>query len=265
MTVHAYFIPKGQARADKLSADVSFLKTAAASYAVIDNSKPVDLCAVYAQGDRRRRPLGWMQKADVNALYENGHLKPCRKGLVFTYAAERALIEDRWCLRPDLAVIEGDEKTVYVPSGVQRQVKRRHSGHILRRLANDRDAAGRLLFSAHELEAGEQFQRDYAKAYGTAIGGQNFTGVTVDKMRQNSQEMAAVIRIDAGAAYQSAKAVLGIGLEKAADVICGEGKSFAQLEREQFWARGAGRTILKLALQRLALYYGTIPGQDLKR
>jgi len=102
------------------SVDIGFLKLAAQSYAVIDDSKGVDVCAVFARGDRRCRPLGWMQKTDVQALYQHGHLKRTAKGLSFTYAAERALINDQWDLRPDLSLSEGVEKTVYIPSGVQR-------------------------------------------------------------------------------------------------------------------------------------------------
>lgn len=255
-----------KARKDTASAtsnftvDNAFLKSAAQSYAVIDDSKAVDLCAVFAQGDRRRRPIGWIRKVDVKALHENGHLKRGRKGLMFTYAAERALIEDRWVLRPGLDINEGDEQVVYVPSGVQRTVKRRSGGQILRRLAKDRTLDGHSFLSSHELEAGEQFQRDYERAYGSAMSGQNFASMQVDYTRQNQQELAALTRIDAGKSYQAAKAALGSGLELAVDVICGEGKTFARLEREQSWVRGSGRIILKLALQRLSDHYGTRPG-----
>jgi hypothetical protein len=248
-----------------LTVDLSLLKSVAQSYAVIDNSKAADLCAIFAQGDRRRRPMGWMRRSDVETLYQYGHLKPVRKGVAFTYAAERALIENRWALRPDIGLNEGEDQVVYVPSAVQRRVKRRNSGHILRRLAKDRDGQGHPYLSASEIEAGAQFQRDYERAYGAAFGSQNFTPTQVDYTRQNQEEIAVATRLDAGKAYQKAKAVLGAGLDQAADIICGDGKSFAAVEREQTWARGAGRTILKLALQRLADHYGTQPGQIMKR
>jgi len=167
-----------------LHVDLSFLKSAAQSYAVIDDRKAADLCAVFARGDRRRRPMGWMRRADVQTLYQNGHLQRGSKGLTFTYPAERALIEDRWVLNAHMPSMDDEEKTLYVPSGVKRAVKRRNSGHILRRLARDRDPQGRPFLSASEIEAGEHFQRDYQRAYGAVVGVQNFTSMQVDYTRR---------------------------------------------------------------------------------
>lgn len=248
-----------------LRADVNFLKSAAQSYAVIDDKRTVGLCAVYARGDRRCRPMGWISQADVSALYQHGHLKPIKKGLAFTYTAERALLENRWRLSADAVRGHDEDQEVYVPSGVKRHVKTRHHTQILTRLAKDCDTKGRRFFSADELEAGARFQRDYDRAFGTGVGAQNFTPLQVDVTRQNQEELSAVARLDASQSYRQAKAVLGAGLEQAIDVICGEGKSFSRLEREQYWARGSGRTILKLALQRLAEHYGTRPGRAAQR
>lgn len=252
--------PRSASSEAKLETDIGFLKSAAHKYAVIDNRQGADLCAVFAGADRRRRPMGWMQKSDVETLYQLGHLKAVRKGYAFTYAAERALIEERWSLAPDLTLTEGEEKTAYVPSGVQRNVKLRNGGHILRRLAKDKNPQGGPYLAAQDIEAGERFQRDYARCHEGAVGCQSFAHVYVDRSRQNQQESSAVARIDAGRAYHAAKAVLGSGLEAAAHVICGEGKSIHRLEREHHWARGTGRVILKLALERLAVHYGTRPG-----
>lgn len=152
-----------------------------------------------------------------------------------------------------------------MPSGVQRRVKKRDNTQILKRLAQDRDPRGGRFFSPDELEAGAHFQRDYNRAFGIGSRAQNFTPVQVDYTRQNQEELSTVSRIDASQSYKQAKAVLGRGLEQAVDVICGEGKSFERLEREQYWARGSGRTILKLALQRLAEHYGTRPGHVPRR
>jgi len=247
-------------KAGRLTTELSFLKSAAQSYAVIDNTRSANLFAVYARGDRRRRPMGWMSNNDVNVLYQYGHLKRIKKGLTFTYNAERALLEDRWCLDVKSGQIHDKDKIVYVPSGLQRRVKNRDNTQILKRLAKERDPKGRTFFSSDELEAGAHFQRDYNRAYGIGRETQDFTSVHVDYTRQNQEELAAVSRLDAGQSYKQAKAALGSGLDQAVDVICGAGKSFERLEREQYWARGSGRIILKLALQRLVEYYGTRPG-----
>lgn len=248
-----------------LHTDQHFLKTMAEAYAVIDASDGRDLCAVYAQGDRRRRPMAWLPKADFDALYQNGHLKPVRKGYAFTYAAERKLIEGGWSLSADIHVKHMSDETIYVPGGVQRRIRKREGGYILKRLAKERGSHYEAFLSPHEIQAGELFQRDYAACFGYGVGRRSFVSLHVDQSRRNREELRTAAHIDESQAFNKAKAVLGAGLEQAALVICGEGKSLDVLEREQNWSRGSGRMILKLALQRLAEYYGTCPGKAAQR
>jgi len=66
-----------------LQTDLRVLKSMAEQYAIIDDKTGKDLCAVYARGDRRCRPMGWLPINDVDALYQNGHLKLIRKGYAF--------------------------------------------------------------------------------------------------------------------------------------------------------------------------------------
>ena len=249
-----------------LQTDIRALKSMAEQYAIIDDKTGKDLCPIYPHGDRRRRPMGWMPTTDLHMLYQHGHLKRIRKGYAFTYAAERSLIEERWRLSADIHVSEGEEKTTYVPAAVQRKVRKRNGGYILRRLSKERGPNGQQFLNVHDLQAGELFQRDYARCFGTDNqGAQSLAHVNVDRTRVNVQEYRTIEQIDANQAFNAAKAVLGPGLEQAALIICGEGKSLEVLEREQHWVRGSGRMILKLALQRLAHHYGTYPGQPAQR
>lgn len=249
-----------------LQTDILFLKSMAEQYAIIDSQPGKDLCAVYPRGDRRRRPMGWMPTSDLGILYQHGHVKQIRKGYAFTYAAERSLIEGRWALSSDCHITEGEEKTTYVPAAVQRKVRKRNGGNILRRLSKERGANGQPFLSAYDIQAGELFQRDYNHCFGNmGQTTQDFENVHVDQSHINGQENHTVRQIDASQAFNAAKGVLGPGLEQAALMICGDGKSFDVLEREQHWVRGSGRMILKLALQRLAQYYGTYPGQAAQR
>ena len=248
-------------KTDVLKIDLLTLKALATSYAVIDKAHTSDLCPAYAAGDRRRRPMVWIDAQDVDRLYQNGHLKKVNKGYAFTYIAERALIEARWSLTNDGKCGEGEDREIYVPVGVKRSVRRRNAHHILRRLGKERGPQNKPFLSAAEVQAGELFQRDYNRRYGTGKMTQTLDAARVDQTRTNSTETDMIHRLDCGRAYEAAINVLGPSLDQAALVICGEGKSLDQLEREQAWSRGSGRMILKLALQRLALHYGTIPGE----
>ena len=249
-----------------LQTELQILKSMAEHYAIIDDGGSKDVCAVYARGDRRCRPMGWVPRIDVDALYQHGHLKRARKGYAFSYAAERALIEGRWSLTPDVHIKDMSDELAYVPSGVQRMVRRRNGGHILRRLSRERGPQQQAFLTPHELQAGELFQKAYANCFGySRQGGENYEQMRVDASRGNSQERRTAAHIDAAQAFDAAKAVLGPGLEQAAMVICGDGKSLDELEREQAWSRGSGRMILKLALQRLSHYYDTCPGYRAER
>ena len=243
-----------------LKIDLPTLKALATSYAIIDNVRTSDLYPAYAAGDRRRRPMVWIDSQDVHNLYQNGHLKKVGKGYAFTYIAERALIEERWSLTNDGKLREGEDKEIYIPVGVKRSVRRRNAHHILRRLSKERGPNNMRFLSVAEVQAGELFQRDYNRFYGGDKITQSVDKIRVDQSGQNGTELEMMRRLDSGRAYQAAIDVLGPSLDQAALVICGERKSLDQLEREQSWSRGSGRVILKLALQRLALQYGTTPG-----
>ena len=245
---------------ETLKIDFPTLKAMASSYAIIDTARTSGLYPAYAGGDRRRRPMVWIDTQDVQTLYQTGHLKKVSKGYAFTYVSERALIEDRWSLSSHGKLKEGEDKEIYIPVGVRRSVRRRNAHHILRRLSKERGPNNMPFLSAAEVQAGELFQRDHSRCYGGSKITQSVGSVRVDQSRLNSTEQDMIRRLDNGRAYQAAVDALGPSLDQAAYVICGEGKSLDQLEREQSWSRGSGRMILKLALQRLALHYGTIPG-----
>ena len=101
-----------------LQTDKRALKAMAENRAIIDDGGSQDVCAVYARGDRRCRPMGWLTRTDLDVLYQHGHLKRVRKGYEFRYAAERALLEGRWSLSADIHMKNVTDETVYVPSGV---------------------------------------------------------------------------------------------------------------------------------------------------
>jgi len=137
---------------------------------------------------------------------------------------------------------------------VQRSVRKRHGGYILKRLSKERGPNEQAFLSAHEIQAGELFQRDYAKCFGErGSGGQTYDFVHVDRSRTNSTETIRAAQIDASHAFDKAKAVLGEGLEQAALIICGDGKSLDVLEREQQWSRGSGRMIFQGRALRITL------------
>jgi len=240
----------------------SILLAIAKQQGLIDDRYQRDIYPVYAYGDRRRRPIVWISRLDVDRLYASGQLKRVSRGLSLKYDIERRILKGDYLSTKYKHPSDGEDKCLYVPAGVKRQVKVMSDHDILRRLAREKEPDGRPVLSSAEIEAGHLFQRDYNRAFNHGYITQSLQSVKVDKTLSNNVEDNAVMSLDSAKAYNRAKDILGPGLSDAAHIICGEGKSLETLEREQFWSRNSGKTILKLALSRLAEYYGTSPGHS---
>ena len=244
--------------------DQNLLYEIARQQGLVDTRYQQNIYPVYAYGDRRRRPVLWIERDMAQQLYDSGDFKSVRSGYVLTYKSERQLLKGQWRYG-QAGQMPTETKTIYVPQNVQRQVSRKIGGNILNRLAKILDKSGHPFLSKSEVQAGELFQRDYQRAYGHLGSGQSFNQPQVDQSKVNNTEIYMAEQIDRSAAFLAAKEALGEGLDIAAMVLCGENKSLSQLEREQNWAKNSGQTIVKLALQRLVVYYGAQPGEYSKR
>lgn len=225
--------------------------------AVIDLSNPGDIFPAFQGGDRRKRPVFWIEKFMLDRLVALGGIArddgkarisaamKARFGAAGTGGAHRDL----------------EEREVYTPDGALRRARVNHRTSALRSLARKCDSFGQPLLSAAQVEAGEQFAKDYALGGMGFTGTQNFESPAVDgAFRADAQENAIISRMDRRKRVSEAISCLGAGLDRAVIALCCEGTSMGELERTEKWARNSGRTILVLGLDRLVAFYGTEPG-----
>lgn len=206
---------------------------------------------VYPRGDRRKNPIGWIESDRLDDFLTEGTLVAANDGIRLAKPEEMAL--------PDTA---SRDRILFSPKGSLRRARVNTKHSVLDILADWSDLSGQLYFTAYEIEAGQQFARDYIRGGMGRMATQNVAAPLVDNgRRDDSAEMRIINDMDRRRRVQEAIACLGAGLDSAAIAVCCENWSLDKLERTEKWAKNTGMTILKLALQRLSEFYGTIPGQ----
>jgi len=211
-----------------------------------------DLYLVRASPDRRRRPLLKIDEAAFRALVAEPGLRPLPDG-GYVLAPTRARASVPPPGRPD--VREG-ERLVAEPD--RRLVARKANlgESPIAWLARRRDANGEPFLTATEAAAGERLRDDFHLA-GTlgrltmswdagprAKGGR---GPGIDPAERNRAAKDRIAR---------AMAAVGPGLKEMLEHVCLAGTALDAAERSLGLPRRSGRTVLKLALQRLAQHYG---------
>lgn len=217
-------------------------------------------CATYAAypgGDRRCRPISWISKDVFTRWLADGVVLPRGKGFEVSAAAVRRRGPGRHggaqrthCVE----TISGDDG-IFRPAHVNLNTR-----SALRVLGNRLDSHGEPFLTPAQLEAGERFAADYARANYGRSQTQDYMRTGGDIARTNTEESAAVAAIDSRDRITEAIAYVGPGLSRAVISICGQDMGLEQMEKNEGWTRRSGRTVLKLALQRLVEFYGTAPG-----
>lgn len=219
---------------------------------------------VRPRGDRRAKPLGWVEDDMLKSLHAFGALRESPRGLKVARKlamrlsdpnAERGLSEQHGV---------HTERDIYTPAGVVRRARVNQSFDALRRASHRAKnspphTASSAVLAPHLIEAGERFARDYARAHGDHIATQNYAAPMVDGGMSPSDVSAtrAAAQIDGHARYQAARAAIGSGLDRTVIALCCNDYALDRLERDEGWVRGAGLIVLRMGLERLAEFYGT--------
>ena len=221
--------------------------------------------AAYPYGDRRRRPISWIEKAVFQKFLSEGLIAKCGKGyaVVKSAAARAQSVSDQ----PHAAQHRDmHTRTITDVHGRFRAARvNRNSTGLLRRLARRKTASGQPFLSDPQVQAGEQFSSDYARST-LAIGiTQNYMNVGGGQSAGNGAETASLEAINAKDRVMDALQFVGSPLDKAILACCTQDMGLEELERTQGWAQRSGGTVLKIALERLADFYGTTPGRSRAR
>jgi len=199
---------------------------------------------------RRRRPMLVIDETAFEALVRLATLKPRAQGgwsMVFTPPAKPAPPPGR------PGVIEG-EVTLEEP-GVGRAAFKANLGESpLAWLARRRDGKGRPWIAPVEAAAGERLREDFHRAGTVGRLTMNWdasprSGGGGPRLDPAERARAAKDRI--AAALEAA----GPGLREILEHVCLAGTALEAAERSLGLPRRAGKTVLKLALQRLVVHY----------
>lgn len=207
--------------------------------------------AVRGSADRRRRALLTLDEAAFAALTLDPGLKP-RKGGGWTLAARPARPAPDRAGRPGF--IEG-ERTVVEPDGRLTPRRANLGESPIAWLARRRDAAGRPWLEPREAAAGERLREDFHRA--GLIGRMTMSWDAGPKSRGGRgpglepAERARAAKARIAAALEAA----GPGLRGMLEQVCLAGSALEAAERTLGLPRRSGKTVLKLALGRLADHY----------
>ncbi|MCF6221625.1 MAG: DUF6456 domain-containing protein [Robiginitomaculum sp.] len=227
-----------------------------------------DAYAIVPRGDKRCRPVGWVAddllahllaqgtivEKGTSYILDPGYKRRCvvgkAHGMDTAYANQHRNLES--C-------------NIYHPDGIKRPV--RINGHLsaLTKLANSRDGSGQNFLQPNEIEAASCFAADYDRSMMAAISTQNYGDTGGGKRSVNTAEHITLSALDARKRVMDALELVGPGLDKALTALCASDMTMGALEVSENWARGSGKTVLKLALSRLSEFYGCRPGASAKR
>jgi hypothetical protein len=209
----------------------------------------------YPSGDRRKRPLFWVNSGDVDALMADGVLVVTDRGVGLSSQTRRRLLYGH-------SAREVVETTEFVPSGVERPVRRNVRGTVILRLARRTDRQGDALLSDAQITAARRYTLDLLKAGEGQVGAVDLSAPKVDGTRRHdAAERAALARLDGHQALQQARSAIGPDLTRLLNAICGANERLDAIERAESWSRGTGLSVLKIALDLLVRHYGTVPGE----
>jgi hypothetical protein len=217
--------------------------------------------AAYPYGDRRRRPVSWIEAPMFKRFVSDGILIETKKGYEIVPSAARRATSSASDSAHARQHREMEAQNFSHGDGSFRCAQvNRNSRNVLRILAGRLDSHGKAFLSGPEIMAGEQLSNDYARAgIGQSVT-QNFMNAGGGSAGGNGAENSTIASLDARKRFNDALAHVGPGLDRAVMAICCKDMGLGELELAEGWAKRSGKTVLKLGLQRLAEFYGTEVG-----
>ena len=238
--------------------------------------------AAYLNGDRRRRPICWLEAKQFKDIQFEGVLQSEGEGFrvkesalrrtvsgsqlpVKNFTAENYSSDSQGQTQSQTGhasqhrAMEEREQFVFGKSVRSIAVNIRTSP--LRALSKSRPGQAQKVLTSAEVEAGEQFAKDYEFANMSSVSTQNYESAPRGQGKGHAYGGLSDSRIDARNRVMGALKAMGPGLDRVVTSVCVNELSLERLERTEDWMKGGGFTVLKLGLQRLVNFYGTEPGR----
>ncbi|MBE3109893.1 MAG: DNA replication protein [Acidobacteria bacterium] len=127
-------------------------------------------------------------------------------------------------------------------------------------LRNRKDRKGQPLLTSEQYEAGERLRSDYDFAHLAARVTSDWSGLAPSSRSRRSAAAADIRDEVIAAKARVVKALETVGPELGGILvdICCELKGLEEAEKAHGWPQRAGKTVLQLALTRLARHYGLL-------
>lgn len=236
---------------------------------IIERKAGCDVYAIVPRGDRRCRPIGWVEDKTLARLLARGSVVKKTD----TYVLDATYIHREMTAKThgnsDVFANQHREmetRDIYHPDGIKRPARINNHLSALTRLANMKEKTGDNFLQPYEIEAAQRFAADYAKSMMSAIATQSYSGSSGGaRQSENTAEHISISALDARKRVMDILKIVGPGLDKSLTALCAGDMSIGALELSENWARGSGKTVFKLALSRLSEYYGCRVGVSAKR
>lgn len=239
---------------DKIRTE-QLLRSLLAGKAFIERQAIAGDWPAYPGGDRRKRPLFWVNSADVEGLISDGILIMTDRGVGLSGDTRRRLLYGQ-------SARELVETRTFVSSGVERPVRRNMRGTVILRLSRQKTRNGDPILSDPQITAAHRYTLDLLRAGEGHVGTVDPSTPKVDGTRRHDAgERAVLARIDGHRALAAAREAIGADLTRLLNAVCGANERLEAIERAEHWSRGTGLSVLKIALDLLVRHYGTVPGE----
>lgn len=207
--------------------------------------------AVRIGSDRRRRPPLRLDQAAFERLLKAPGLKPRAEGGWRLARAVAPPAPDR-AGRP--GVVEGEREVIDEAGRVEK--RRANLGESpLEWLARRKDPTGRPWLTPVEVAAGEKLRADFVRAGTLGRLTMSWDAGPRDRTPRGPGSDPVLHGREAKARLAAALEAAGPGLREMLEHVCLRGTALEAAERALRLPRRSGKTVLKLALQRLAAHY----------
>ncbi len=212
---------------------------------------------VFADGDRRRRPLARLSAADVRRLEADGAIMAQGRDEFVLSQAGRAMLRRRSddghsAYLSQHAQIEA--RLVIDREGDERVVRGVARSNVLSKLAA-LNAHGKAWLSAAELQAAQVLRSDWEAAQAGLTRGSDWSAPPIgggSRGAGNAQERAMAARCDSRRRVADALEALAPPLRRIVERVCLFEDGLEAIERGEGWPSRSAKLPLKLALAQLA-------------
>ena len=212
---------------------------------------------VYANNDRRRRPVVRLTRDEVEALASSGAIEAKDDTFVLSEAGrartrrEDALPEEAFVAqhRPIMA------RAVMGADGGVLNARGHDADAALRRLAALKDANGAPWLSSAELSAANALRATWLASERGMVGGSDWAAPPMSGQARgagNGREAALAAHCDARRRLAKALDALALPLRRVVERVCLHEEGLEALERAESWPARSGKLALKLALAQIA-------------